>query len=222
MDLARRAIRLAVGKPRLDRLSELNLPPSIVDYLHFKDRATWSTSLTPLQDNGPLQDNNTLQDIFPLQDNSLPDNWSLQQSPPQDNDPLQDNNSLHQNSPLQPLHEIQELRNDAYVSCERLSDVNGEPFGNVSCKRTGDVSDDVSNVAGSSGTRTTIASLSASANNNADEEEEDYSDTDLPSNNEIWTECYLSVSNAFYKRQWWIYIGIKTILKLLFNFLPQC
>ena len=42
MDLARRAIRLAVGKPRLNRISELNIPPSIVDYLNFKERTTWS------------------------------------------------------------------------------------------------------------------------------------------------------------------------------------
>lgn len=40
MDLSRRAIRLAVGKQRLHRLSELNLPPTVIDYLHFKDRTT--------------------------------------------------------------------------------------------------------------------------------------------------------------------------------------
>ncbi|KAF2368396.1 SPRY domain [Trinorchestia longiramus] len=40
MDLARRAVRLSVGKQRLHRLPELNLPPSIIDYLHFKDRDT--------------------------------------------------------------------------------------------------------------------------------------------------------------------------------------
>ncbi|XP_047739268.1 mucin-5AC isoform X2 [Hyalella azteca] len=40
MDLARRAVRLSVGKQRLHRLQELNLPSSVIDYLHFKDRDT--------------------------------------------------------------------------------------------------------------------------------------------------------------------------------------
>ncbi|XP_050687192.1 uncharacterized protein LOC126980880 isoform X2 [Eriocheir sinensis] len=38
MDLCRRVIRQAVGKPRLARLEELNLPPSITQYLLYHDR----------------------------------------------------------------------------------------------------------------------------------------------------------------------------------------
>lgn len=38
MDLCRRVIRQAVGKPRLSRIEELNLPPSITQYLLYHDR----------------------------------------------------------------------------------------------------------------------------------------------------------------------------------------
>ncbi|KAK3877355.1 hypothetical protein Pcinc_017929 [Petrolisthes cinctipes] len=38
MDLCRRVIRQAVGKPRLSRIEELDLPPSITQYLLYHDR----------------------------------------------------------------------------------------------------------------------------------------------------------------------------------------
>ncbi|MCL4133990.1 UNVERIFIED_CONTAM: hypothetical protein GTU68_026470 [Idotea baltica] len=37
-DLCRRVIRESIGKPRLHRLQELNLPPSIISYLDYQDR----------------------------------------------------------------------------------------------------------------------------------------------------------------------------------------
>ncbi|KAL3115745.1 hypothetical protein niasHT_007750 [Heterodera trifolii] len=36
MDTCRRSIRVRVGKERVDRIGELNLPPNLIKYLHYK------------------------------------------------------------------------------------------------------------------------------------------------------------------------------------------